>query len=106
MGSIMPDVEPTHPPVPSDDPARTPLLAPVARGPIAAAASFLLILLVRGYQVALRPLLIGSCKYCPTCSEYFVGAVQKHGPIRGTALGLWRFLRCHPFARGGYDPVP
>ena len=65
-----------------------------------------LIALVRGYQVVLRPLLIGSCNYCPTCSEYFIEAVRKHGAWRGGLLGLRRLLRCHPFGPGGIDPVP
>ncbi len=65
-----------------------------------------MILLVRGYQCGLRPLLIGSCKFTPTCSEYFIEAVQRHGSARGGWLGLRRLLRCHPFGPGGYDPVP
>jgi uncharacterized protein len=73
---------------------------------IAAGARIGLIALVRGYQVGLRPLLIGSCKYCPTCSEYFIEAVQKHGAMRGAWLGTRRLLRCHPFGPGGIDPVP
>ena len=67
---------------------------------------FLLVCLVRGYQGAISPLLIGSCKFVPTCSEYFAQAVQVHGPLRGTVLGLRRICRCHPFGPGGYDPVP
>ncbi|MBN1492193.1 MAG: membrane protein insertion efficiency factor YidD [Phycisphaerae bacterium] len=67
---------------------------------------WVLIVLVRGYQVGLRPLMPGSCKFCPSCSEYFIQAVQKHGPIRGGWLGVRRLLRCHPFGAGGYDPVP
>lgn len=67
---------------------------------------WVLIVLVRGYQVGLRPLMLGSCKFCPSCSEYFIQAVQKHGPIRGGWLGVRRLLRCHPFGAGGYDPVP
>ena len=73
---------------------------------IGSAAGFCMILLARGYQAGLRPLLIGSCKFCPTCSEYFIEAVRKHGPLRGGRLGLQRLLRCHPFSAGGYDPVP
>jgi putative membrane protein insertion efficiency factor len=67
---------------------------------------FFLICLVRFYQVGVAPLLIGNCKFCPTCSEYFVGAVQVHGPWKGSWLGLKRLLRCHPFSPGGIDPVP
>lgn len=76
------------------------------RDAVGATARFTLITLARGYQVVLRPLLIGSCKYCPTCSEYFIEAVQKHGAWRGGLLGLRRLARCHPFGPGGIDPVP
>jgi len=48
----------------------------------------------------------GGCRYLPTCSEYAEIAIATHGPLRGTGLALWRFLRCHPFTRGGLDPVP
>ena len=64
------------------------------------------ILAVRVYQAAVAPLLVGSCKFCPTCSEYMIEAVQKHGAVRGLGLGLRRLLRCHPFTPGGIDPVP
>lgn len=67
---------------------------------------FLLLLAIRAYQVGVRPLLVGSCKYHPHCSEYAVEAVQRHGPLRGGWLALRRLLRCHPWAAGGYDPVP
>jgi putative membrane protein insertion efficiency factor len=59
---------------------------------------------VRLYQVALRPLLPAVCPFEPSCSEYFIAAVQKHGPLLGAARGAWRLCRCHPFTRGGYDP--
>ena len=65
--------------------------------------SKLLIGLVRVYRVTLGWLLGGQCRYVPSCSEYFVMAVEKYGPWRGAAKGVWRILRCHPFARGGYD---
>ncbi|MBN1345793.1 MAG: membrane protein insertion efficiency factor YidD [Phycisphaerae bacterium] len=65
-----------------------------------------LILLVRGYQVALSPLLIGTCKFTPTCSDYFIESVRTHGCLRGGWLGVKRLCRCHPFGRGGIDPVP
>jgi len=63
-----------------------------------------LILMVRVYQITLRPLLGGGCRFTPTCSEYFIQAVQKYGPWRGGWKGIRRVLRCHPFARGGPDP--
>jgi len=65
-----------------------------------------LIACVRAYQVGIAPLLIGTCKFVPSCSQYFIQAVQTHGPIRGTRLGLWRILRCNPLSNGGIDPVP
>jgi putative membrane protein insertion efficiency factor len=48
----------------------------------------------------------GACRFLPTCSEYAVVAVAHHGVFRGSALAAWRLLRCHPLARGGFDPVP
>ena len=48
----------------------------------------------------------GGCRYLPTCSEYASIAIATHGPLRGSALALWRLLRCNPFSRGGLDPVP
>lgn len=62
--------------------------------------------LVRGYQVALSPLLVGTCKFVPSCSDYFIQAVREWGAIRGGWLGIRRLTRCHPFSPGGIDPVP
>lgn len=67
--------------------------------------SWLLVAFVRAYQVSLSPLVGGHCRYLPTCSRYFIEAVVHRGAVRGTLMGLWRVCRCHPFARGGYDPV-
>jgi putative membrane protein insertion efficiency factor len=64
------------------------------------------ILLIRTYQTVLRPLLIGSCKFCPSCSDYAIEALRLHGLWRGGLLALRRLLRCHPFSPGGIDPVP
>jgi putative membrane protein insertion efficiency factor len=64
------------------------------------------IFLVRLYQVTLSPLLGGQCRFQPTCSHYVVEAVGRHGVLVGGWMGLRRLLRCHPFSRGGYDPVP
>jgi putative membrane protein insertion efficiency factor len=65
-----------------------------------------LILLIETYRLALRPLLIGACKFHPTCSEYAEQALRLHGPWRGSRLAAKRLLRCHPFTPGGIDPVP
>ena len=62
--------------------------------------------LLNVYKRLISPFLPAACRYVPSCSEYTAEAVAKHGFFRGTALGLWRLLRCNPFARGGYDPVP
>jgi hypothetical protein len=61
--------------------------------------------LLRGYKWAISPMFPPACRYVPTCSEYAMEAVAHHGALRGSALAAWRLLRCHPFARGGYDPV-
>ena len=64
------------------------------------------ILLIRGYQVGISPLLPPSCRYYPSCSAYAIEAFERHGVIRGVYLTVSRLLRCHPFHVGGYDPVP
>lgn len=74
------------------------------RSRLDAAAVASLVLVVRGYQRLLSPLLGRNCRYDPTCSEYFVGAVRKHGALRGSLRGLARICRCHPWSRGGNDP--
>ncbi|HEY1528266.1 MAG TPA: membrane protein insertion efficiency factor YidD [Candidatus Angelobacter sp.] len=61
---------------------------------------------LRFYKAMISPFLPVSCRYVPSCSEYAAEAVARHGFFHGTALGLWRLLRCNPFAHGGYDPVP
>jgi len=66
----------------------------------------LLILFIKTYQYLISPLFPPSCRFSPTCSHYFIEAIQRHGPIRGTRLGIWRLLRCNPWNSGGYDPVP
>ncbi len=65
-----------------------------------------LILLIRFYQRAISPLFPPSCRYTPTCSQYAVEAIQKHGPLKGLWLALRRLSRCHPWGGSGYDPVP
>ena len=66
-----------------------------------------MILMIRGYQKYLSPLKINThCIYTPTCSQYAIEALEKYGVFKGTWLACKRILRCHPFAEGGYDPVP
>ena len=65
-----------------------------------------LITLIRAYKSVLSPLLPASCRYVPTCSEYAIEAIDRHGIVLGALLAGWRLLRCHPFAHGGFDPVP
>ncbi len=66
----------------------------------------LLISLIRFYKAALSPYLGSRCRFTPTCSNYAIQAISKHGAFKGTGLALWRILRCNPFGKGGYDPVP
>ena len=61
---------------------------------------------IRGYQLLVRPLLTGSCRYLPTCSDYAAEAIVTYGAFRGGWLGLKRILRCHPLGGAGLDPVP
>jgi uncharacterized protein len=62
--------------------------------------------MIRGYQLLIRPLLTGSCRYLPTCSEYAAQSVATYGALRGGWMGLKRVLRCHPLGGSGLDPVP
>ncbi|MHB2025721.1 MAG: membrane protein insertion efficiency factor YidD [Elusimicrobiota bacterium] len=64
------------------------------------------LLLIRAYQIAVRPLFGPCCRFQPSCSQYTHEAVEHHGVFNGTLLGLRRLLKCHPFYEGGYDPVP
>ena len=64
------------------------------------------VFLICCYQALVRPLLVGSCKFCPSCSEYAIEALQRHGLLRGIILAARRLCRCHPFTPGGIDPVP
>jgi putative membrane protein insertion efficiency factor len=75
----------------------------VWKGP-ALVVSAALIVCVRGYQYLIRPVLPPMCRYHPGCSEYFILAVKKYGPVVGAAKGAWRICRCNPWSRGGYDP--
>jgi uncharacterized protein len=61
---------------------------------------------IRFYQHLISPGLPSACRFQPTCSRYGYEAIERHGVLKGCALTLWRLARCHPFNRGGYDPVP
>jgi putative membrane protein insertion efficiency factor len=61
---------------------------------------------VRAYQLVVSPLLPPACRFLPSCSEYAVEAIERHGAFRGSALTLRRVARCHPWGGSGYDPVP
>ncbi len=63
-----------------------------------------LIFAVRCYQYLLSPYLGQNCLFQPTCSNYFIQAVRKYGPVSGAVRGVWRVLRCNPLSRGGFDP--
>lgn len=65
-----------------------------------------LLVLIRAYQYAISPMMAPRCIHYPTCSSYAVEAIEQHGCIRGAGLAVRRLLRCHPFSKGGYDPVP
>jgi putative membrane protein insertion efficiency factor len=60
---------------------------------------------LRFYKRWVSPMLPASCRYVPSCSEYAVEAVERYGVLRGGGMAAWRLLRCHPFAKGGLDPV-
>ena len=69
-------------------------------------AARLLALPVRGYRVAISPLLPPSCRHLPSCSEYALTALEQHGALRGAWLAAKRLARCHPWGSHGFDPVP
>lgn len=68
--------------------------------------NYLLIGLVQFYRYALSPLKPSTCRFYPTCSMYMLQALQRYGPLKGSYLGIKRILKCHPFYKGGYDPLP
>jgi putative membrane protein insertion efficiency factor len=68
--------------------------------------SFILLALIRGYQLLVSPFFPPSCRYFPSCSEYARQAVVRHGPLRGAWLAVRRLASCHPWGGLGYDPVP
>lgn len=67
---------------------------------------YLLLLPIRFYQLAISPMLPSSCRYTPTCSQYSIEAIKKHGPLKGLWLSVKRILSCNPWGGSGYDPVP
>ncbi|MDE7022139.1 MAG: membrane protein insertion efficiency factor YidD [Lachnospiraceae bacterium] len=66
----------------------------------------LLIYLIKFYKKYISPVKSTKCPYIPSCSDYGLEAVTKYGVIKGGFLALWRIIRCNPFSKGGYDPVP
>ncbi|MBP3299462.1 MAG: membrane protein insertion efficiency factor YidD [Muribaculaceae bacterium] len=70
------------------------------------AAVWALVLPIRFYQRCISPMLPSVCRYTPSCSQYAVEALRKHGPVKGLWLALKRISRCHPWGGSGYDPVP
>ncbi len=90
-----------------DDPPAPDRAAPIPMpGMIAQACSLPFVGLIWLYRFTLSPIIGGQCRYDPTCSRYGLDAYKYHGPIRGTVMTIRRIVRCHPFAKGGYDPVP
>ena len=67
---------------------------------------FILILSIKTYQIVISPLFPGSCRFDPTCSNYFIEALKIWGPFKGFWLGIKRISKCHPWGAFGYDPVP
>lgn len=75
-------------------------------GRLSRAAIFLPLLMIRLYQIVLSPYIGQCCRFTPSCSRYAAEALKVHGFWRGTFLTIYRLLRCQPWCRGGYDPVP
>ncbi len=68
--------------------------------------SFILVIPIKLYQILISPLIGPNCRYHPTCSQYSIEAINKHGPFKGTWLAIKRISRCHPWGGSGHDPVP
>lgn len=66
----------------------------------------ILIVIIKFYRKYISPMKTTKCPYIPTCSEYGLEAISVHGAFKGSLLTIWRILRCNPFSKGGYDPVP
>ncbi|RVU37825.1 membrane protein insertion efficiency factor YidD [Hwanghaeella grinnelliae] len=82
------------------------MAAPKERSSAARLAIWLVLLPIKFYRYVISPLLGPRCRFLPTCSEYAVEAITKHGPIKGGALAVRRIIRCHPWGGSGHDPVP
>ncbi|MEM6755830.1 MAG: membrane protein insertion efficiency factor YidD [Planctomycetota bacterium] len=74
-------------------------------GPIDRAATWVVVAVVMAYRATLGPVMGGQCRFHPTCSQYMLDAVGRHGPWRGVWLGVRRIGRCHPWSSGGHDPA-
>ena len=81
-------------------------LSVTLRGGARTVLSYALRVAIRSYQLLLSPVLPPSCRFLPSCSDYALEAVERHGPARGLGLAAWRLLRCHPWGGSGWDPVP
>jgi uncharacterized protein len=68
--------------------------------------SAILLFVLHLYKRLISPFFLPACRYVPTCSEYAAEAIERNGAIRGSLMAAWRLLRCHPFVKGGFDPVP
>lgn len=74
--------------------------------PVSSAVAWVLSLPIILYRKVISPLKPPCCRFTPTCSQYALEALRKHGPIKGLGLAIWRILRCNPWGGSGYDPVP
>ena len=68
--------------------------------------TYILVSSIKSYQILISPILGQNCRYLPTCSEYSIQSIKQHGAITGIILSLKRILKCHPWGKHGYDPVP
>ena len=66
----------------------------------------LMLFLIKFYQIGISPYFGAKCRFIPTCSQYTYQAIEKYGVFKGVYLGIRRILKCHPFHKGGYDPLP
>ncbi len=76
------------------------------QSPLTRAITLPFVVAIYAYRITLGPFLGGQCRFYPSCSQYALDAYREHGPVRGSVLTLRRLARCHPFAKGGFDPAP